>query len=258
MGAPAVVNLKGDVPPNSTVDFSIDMKAPLNVGKYTGFWKMRSADNVSFGVSGIDQPFFVQIEVIAASATPATATVTPTVTPTVTQTRPPGGSGVVIYDLTENFCLAEWRSQSGELNCPGIEGDAWGFAQRLTNPRLENDAIEAGPVLLTFPDTSANGAITGKYPLFQVQPGYRFRAALGCVHGASNCSVVYQLNFVIGSAAAANLGQWSHTYNGTLETVDVDLSSLAGQEVQLILAVLSNGSAEGDQAVWVNPRIVLP
>jgi hypothetical protein len=40
-----------------------------------------------------------------------------------------------------------------------------------------------------------------------------------------------------------------------VQGVDVDLSSLAGQQVQIILAVLANGSAEGDQAVWIYPRI---
>lgn len=250
MGAPAVVNLQGDVPPNSTVDFSIGMKAPASPGKYTGFWKMRAADGEQFGVSGIDQPFFVQIEVIALTATPS---------PTTTSTAAPTSSSAgLVYDLAEHYCDAEWRSRSGVLDCPGIEGDAWGYALRRANARVETGAEAGTPALLTYPDSSANGAITGKYPPLQIQKGQRFQASLGCAYGASGCSVVFQLNYIIGDSPAASLGQWTHNYSGALENVDVDLSPLAGKQAQIILAVLSGGSSEGDQALWVNPRIIQP
>jgi hypothetical protein len=38
--------------------------------------------------------------------------------------------------------------------------------------------------------------------------------------------------------------------------VDVDLSSLEGEDVQLILTVLANGSPEDDLAFWLVPRVV--
>ena len=129
---------------------------------------------------------------------------------------------------------------------------------RMEDPRLEDGTVENGPVLLTFPDSSANGAITGKYPPLDIQPGFRFQAELGCAEGATACSVVYQLNYIIGTSPAANLGQWTHSYNGTMTAVDVDLTPLAGKKVQIILAVLANGAATDDQALWVNARIVKP
>ena len=57
MGAPAVVNLKGDVPPNGTVDFSVEMKAPAkrwqvyrvleNARSGWGFfWRERASTNL--------------------------------------------------------------------------------------------------------------------------------------------------------------------------------------------------------------------
>jgi hypothetical protein len=248
LGAPATIPLAGNVPPNETVDISIDMRAPSEPGRYTGYWRLRNPSGGQFSVSG-NQPFYVQIDV-----TPVTPTVT--VTPTITATNQPGD--ITLVDLAATLCQAEWRSQAGVLPCEGASGDANGFVQRLTNPRLETGMTESNPVILTHPHASSAGAITGKYPLITIQQGDRFQAAIGCLQGATQCSVVYQLNYIVGSAPPANLGQWTHTYGSTVQGVDVDLSALAGQQVQIILAVLANGSAEGDQAVWVNPRILRP
>jgi hypothetical protein len=259
MGAPAVVKLTGEVPPNDLVDISIEMKAPASTGKYTGYWKMRSPSGGQFGVSGNNSPFYVQIDVVIPTpgGTRPVVTATPTRRP-AGSTTPTPGEGLVLYSFADQLCEAEWRSQSGVLECPGIQGDAWGFALRPTAPRLEDGSTAGDRALLTVPDTSANGAITGKFPAQPIQQGERFRAQLGCVEGARGCDVVFQLNFIIASGPASNLGQWRHTYRGSLESVDVDLSSLAGQNVQIILAVLANGSAADDQAVWVNPRLVKP
>jgi hypothetical protein len=45
-------------------------------------------------------------------------------------------------------------------------------------------------------------------------------------------------------------------YDRDTATVDLDLSSLAGQEVKFMLTVLSTGPTPGDRALWVEPRIV--
>jgi hypothetical protein len=81
---------------------------------------------------------------------------------------------------------------------------------------------------------------------------------LGCISGSSQCAVKYQVNYTLAGANPVNLVEVAKTYTGILETVDVDLSSLAGKQVQIALVVLANGSAEGDQATWINPRIEKP
>ena len=252
MGAPAVVNLPTDVPPNGMVDISVEMRAPLNPGKHVGYWRLRNSAGQQFGIGG-DQPFYVQIEV-----TPVTATVTTTVTPTITTTVSPTAAGGLIYDFQRNLCQADWRSQSGMLPCPGIIGDLKGYADRLRNPQLENGLFESGPVILTHPNDDNDGAITGQYPPITIQQGYRFQAGLACQYGKNQCSVIYQLNYIGADGQPASLGQWARTYNGSLQLIDVDLSPLAGQQVQLILAVLSNGSPNDDDALWIYPRIIKP
>lgn len=255
MGAPAAVPLSGPVAPGATVDIAVDMRAPTLEGSYTGYWKLRNAAGEQFG-TGADQAFFVQIEVGLGTGTPGTAaagTSTPTRTATVRPTTASTtGAG---FSLAENYCQAEWRSQAGTLACPGIQGDNSGYVTRLTNPRLENGEAETRPVLVTVPNKITDGAITGRFPARTVAQGTRFHATLGCLNGAAGCAVVYQLNYIIGGGSPASLGQWAHTYGGGLQDIDVDLSPLAGKQVELILAVLANGSPEGDQAVWVDPRI---
>ncbi|MBE0699603.1 MAG: hypothetical protein IH586_21980 [Anaerolineaceae bacterium] len=248
MGAAAVINLPGTVPANTTVDLSIEMKAPATPGKYMCSWKLRNPAGQVFGVVA-DQPFFAQITVIE-----PTVTITPTQARTFTLTPPVSG---VIYDFTTNVCKAEWRSQAGAtaLPCPGTSGDANGFVMRLENPTLETGAIESAPVLLTVPKNEASGVITGRYAGITIQNGYHLRATLGCLNGMNSCSVVYQVNYAVGTEVK-NLGEWSQVYDGSIQGIELDLSSLAGQTVDIIFVVLAGDNANQDQAVWVYPRIM--
>ncbi len=252
MGAPAVVNLPGNVPPNTTVDLSVNLRAPATPGKYLSEWKLRNASGVVFGVFA-DQPFFADIEVIPAATLTPTISLTPAVTQTPTLTPPNSG---LIYDFSANVCKAEWRSQAGELLCPGTTADGQGYVMKLQNPRLETGSHEANPVLLTHPQIVTDGAITGRFPAIPIQSGYHFTATIGCLSGANNCNVIYQLNYSINNGTPVNLQQWEQAHDGSIQGVDVDLSFLAGQNVQLILVVLAKGAPDQDQALWVYPRIL--
>lgn len=82
MGAPANVNLRGDVAPGQTVDIAVDMTAPKEPGKYQGNWKLKNPSNVLFGIgpSG-GAPFWVRITVAEGSTvSPTASTGTPTLT----------------------------------------------------------------------------------------------------------------------------------------------------------------------------------
>lgn len=252
MGAAAVINLPGDVPTGATVDISVDMKAPNTPGDYQGNWKLRNTAGQLFGVVS-DQPFYVQIKVVA-----ATATVTPTFTATPTGSiTPTTQTSSEVYNFVTNACSAQWLSKSGEgaLPCPGATGDSKGYVMLLNNPTLETGAVEMAGVLLTVPRSEASGVITGAYPAISIQQGYHFKATIGCLNQVANCSVTYQLNYRL-SGVTDNLGQWTQTYDSTIQGIDVDLSSLAGQSVEIVLVVLAGDSFDQDQAVWVNPRIV--
>lgn len=88
MGGEATA-LDQTVPVNQTADVSVDLKAPLEAGTYTGNWTIRNANGVSFG-----DLFYVRI-VVPESATatftpqPATATPTASATPEASSTPAP-------------------------------------------------------------------------------------------------------------------------------------------------------------------------
>lgn len=234
MGGPASVPLPGNVPPNATVDLSVDLVAPAANGTYRGNWKLRNADGVLFGLGASgNNPFWVQI------------IVGPTPTP-----KPS-----VLYDFTANYCDAEWRSGAGVLPCPGANNDNRGFVLFLPSPKLENGATENEPAIETHPQWVDDGVISGLYPEFTVQAGDRFKAVIGCLHGGNACNVKFQLNYRDASNNLHPLGEWTEVYDGNITKLDIDLSPLAGQTVRFALVVLANGSSAQDWAFWLFPRI---
>jgi len=94
-----------------------------------------------------------------------------------------------------------------------------------------------------------------------VVSGEHFKAKIGFLAlsdgscGTGNAK--FQLNYKE-SGVLKPLGEWTDTCDGVLKDLDVDLSSIAGKTVQFALAVLANGAAGQDWAVWVNPRVALP
>jgi len=64
MDGPASQALLGNVPPNNTVDLSVDLEAPSTNGTYRGNWLLQNAGGANFGVgSNADIAFWVQIRV---------------------------------------------------------------------------------------------------------------------------------------------------------------------------------------------------
>lgn len=58
MGGPATQNLTATIAPGTTVDISVNLKAPTATGSYTGYWILKNAAGQTFGDS-----FYVQIDV---------------------------------------------------------------------------------------------------------------------------------------------------------------------------------------------------
>jgi hypothetical protein len=222
------------VVPGQTVDVGVNLTAPSLAGSYRGYWELKNASGALFGIGAtFDRPFWVDIRVSGS-----------------------GSGGSTALDFVSSVCTAQWLSASGVLPCPGTDGDARGFVLSVTNPRLENGVTDPRPGLLTFPQNVYNGYIQGVYPAFAVQAGDHFRATLNCEYGAADCFVIFRLDYRIAGGATQNLGTFAETYDGIYYSADIDLSSLAGQNVNFILTVLANGYATGDRALWVAPRIV--
>jgi hypothetical protein len=206
------------------------MTAPNQSGRYRGFWKLRNASNVLFGIgANADSNFFVDINVT--------------------------GYAVTGYDFIANACNdANWRNDSQDLPCPGTEGDDNGFVLVLDSPKME-DGKSQGKGLLTHPENGNDGLISGKYEAVRIESGDRFQALIGCLETANDCDMIYRLQYQIGSGSIRTLGQWREVYEGQAYPINIDLSTLRGENVKFILSVLANGSSKEDFALWINPRI---
>jgi hypothetical protein len=232
MGAPSAQNLTQNVPPGSTVDISINMTAPATNGSYQSNWKLRNASGVIFGLgSTATKTFYAAIE--------------------VGNTNP-----VTVYNFVDHFCSAQWSSAAGVLPCPGTTGDSNGFVVKQDAPKLETGAAENEAALYTQPQMVDNGYIAGRYPTFNVKAGDRFKGVIGCLYDASACNVQFLLNYVADGGSEQTLASWNQAYDGNIEKLDVDLSSLAGKSVIFILRVNAKGSSAQDAAFWLQPRII--
>jgi len=68
---PDVVALTGTVSPGETIDVSINLTAPSDPGNYKGYYKLRNAGGVNFGIgSGANIAFYVEIEILDPTQTP--------------------------------------------------------------------------------------------------------------------------------------------------------------------------------------------
>jgi hypothetical protein len=234
LGGPASQPLSSTVPPGGAADISLNLKAPVTDGTHRGDWKLRNPGGGLFGV-GASGPFYVQV------------TVGPTPTPST--------SGETVYSFVRHMCEAEWVSGAGTLPCPGTNGDPNGYIRKVDDPTFEGAKPEDEPALLVVPQAVNQGAISGKFPAIDVKTGYHFKAVIGCLDDAQECSVKVQLNYRKDGGDLQNLGTWAESYDDSVRKLDVDLSSLAGHSVQIVLGVLADGPATDDAMLWLSPRI---
>ena len=238
MGNTVAVDLPKTVYPDQTVDVSVNLSAPPSEGTHRGYWGLRNAAGVIFGIGGAAKDaFYVDIKVVKVDVAMTT-----------------------VLDFAAEYCHADWRSDAGDLGCPGNVGGKKGYAIQVTDPKLENGTIYQGSGILTVPQKVYNGYLKGFYQAFTVQNGDRLRGIINCEHQSNGCSVLFRIEYKIAGAGdeAKIFWQFPEEYDQKYYTMDLDLSSLAGQKVKFILAVFADGSPEGDKPLWVAPRIERP
>jgi len=251
MSGPDSATIPTTVAPGQTVDITISLTAPANAATYRGYWKLKNASGIPFGIgSAGTKSFWVEIKVAGAAVTPV-ITVTPG-TP-VTPATPLAGTS---YDFVANVCAATWFSGAGQQPCPGTDGNANGFVLIASPSRLENGTTDNRTGLITYPQNINNGYIQGIYPAYKVKSGDKFRSIINCENGSNSCYVVFRLDYALaGSSTIQTFWAFVEKYEGQYYSADIDLTPLAGQDVKFILSVSSIGSPAGDRALWVAPII---
>lgn len=232
MGAPTRIGLETTVKPGETVDLSILMEAPSKAGSYQGYWMLEDASGNRFGVGDTGKTaFWVQV---------------------VVEQR-------VVYNFVDNYCDADWSSfNTASLPCPGTENDnQTGFVYRVNTPTREDGSYENEAAIFTSPDNNGgDGKIVGIYPAFEVKDGDVFKAVIGCQHGFDKCDLDFELRYKIGTGSVKTLASWREIYDNKMNSVSVDLSSLAGKDVVFYLRVLNHVTAAENVGLWIQPRIL--
>jgi hypothetical protein len=147
-----------------------------------------------------------------------------------------------------------WTSAAGTLPCPGSSGDKDGWVIKVNNPTLENGYVDNEPGLQVHPQAVDKGWIRGTFPEITVSKGVNFYAIIGC-YGSSKCDVKFRLNYKINGGGEQTLASWHEIQDKQINRIKISLDSLAGQDVQFVLVVNTNGSPNNDLAMWFGPRI---
>ncbi len=229
------VSFSKAVAPGQTIDLTIELTAPADTGAYTGFYKLRSNSGETFGL-GIDgkNSFWVKINV-------ATSTLSD-------------------LNLSHVTCSAVWKSSSGTIACPSSDYDfSKGSVKTVATPKLAGGYTDDEPAIVMVPSNGTGGEISGRFPTLEIKSGDHFTATTGLIDGYTHGNVMFMVNYSADGGADQNLKTWTQVYDTNFVHVDIDLSSLAGKKVQLVLKVQNNGgNSEDDVAFWLSPKIVRP
>lgn len=231
LGASAAIPLAETVRPGESVELGAYMFAPQTPGTYRGFWMLRNEQGERFGVgNNANDSFRVEITVVG----------------DVTRHK---------YDFALDYCDAIWRSAAGRLACGDETTPRNGSVTFLISPDLEN-RHENEPTLWVHPNEAPGGWIEGTYPGITIRSGDHFRGWVGCLAGYELCNVTFYLAYIGVDNTPHTLGTWQEVYDQEVTVIDIDLGSLAGQNVQFILGMEANtANVSSAQGFWFVPRI---
>ena len=227
MGAPASQPI-GDkaIAPGETVLISVTFNAPNGAGSYRAEFKLRTAEGVIFAFRNADATFWAEIQVRGDS-----------------------------INLADSYCSAEWTSPTGKLNCPGQPGDSGGFVYSDNRPVLENGSRDDETALWLGLYNADDSYLEGSFPAMKIPANARFTAILGCKRGNTACDVNFSLNYEDSSGNRHELAAWNEIHDLQYQRLDVDLGSLGGKQVKIVLLLKANGSPSGDMIHLLEPMI---
>ena len=208
--------------------------------------------------SGQTAPSEVRPTITATQIQPsASFTPIPTLTLVPTNTPIPG---TIVLDFAAQLCNAKWMNGGQKFEaCPGSGGDPTKGYGALTDSASEG--LPAGStILLTVPATNGFAAFFLRYPALKIETGDHFRATILCQTFSTNCDVSFGLDYYDAHGKYHSpLAMWNQTSGMTPTVIDLDLSALAGQNVDLVLALRpNNDSPQFDTGLWAAPQVFRP
>lgn len=247
------VPMPNEVLPGEMVNIGVDFTAPTTEGHYQSHYIFNDSEGYWFGL-GPGGRGFITLDINVAAPDEDYA-----------------------YDLALNYCDATWESHYTEevdgkleekvieLDCPAEVPSSHGFVALMSNPKLElRDENEL--TLWVHPYEQEYAWTQGIYPAYEVQQGDHFRVWVGCLQDMPKCSLVFQVLYKDANGNTHNLGEelggteaWFEHFDRKVTRIDIDLSSLAGEEIQFILKTLGNTfNHDTAQGFWFVPRVEQP
>ena len=214
------------VAPGESVLISMPVTAPNSAGTYRAEFKLRNAEEVIFAFRNPEHTFWVEIQVRGDQ-----------------------------LNLADSYCSAEWTNGTDKLHCPGQPEDSGGFVYSDNTPLLENGAKDDETALWLGLPGSNDSYLKGTYPAMLIPNNAKFTTILGCKKGNLGCDVEFSLTYQDGSGALQEVESWREMHNGEFQKINVDLSSLGGRQVKIVLIVRSLGSSSGDVIHLLKPMI---
>jgi len=231
LGAPASLELTSEtIQPGDTVDVSVDLIAPEEIGSYQGFWKIRNTKGDGFGVGPFAKAFWVQINVVEGVGT--------------------------MFDFNSRASDAAWGGGYIPVDyiTPGdqiLNFDSQGTSTEPFVSLKNEQVLEGGRVseilLAAFPPA---------FPDYKVNAGDLLFGRVGLITNPNgtcgNGDVNFRINLMVDNdlTTLILLGEWHEICEGQLRTFEIDLDDYKGETIQLFLTVIANTDSENNFAVW--------
>ena len=232
MAAVSEIMIGIKVKPGEKINLSVELTAPEKAGSYSGYWALQTATGDRFGIGDAGMtPLGVNIIVKS----------------------PP----VIKLDATQNICQASWTNATGPLACPSSPADSAGSMRIESAPSLEGGYRPENLALVMIPNNGQGGLISGRFPAFRVEIGDHFQSYIACQADQKDCDITFELGYRLNSGPTQSLGSWKEMNDGQYQVVDIDLTPLAGQVIELVLTVRSNNDTSIDNAgYWLAPIVI--
>ncbi len=181
-------------------------------------------------------------------------------------------------DLIEKAPQAKWGTTDGQVLTFGVDGGEKGIAKYNENVTLE-DGKTYKKVLFTHPQGKRYGNILGTFSNISIpSKGGKVLIAGGFLQGAEGSDgVIFSLHFKetgeekeaapqvqarkipmeqrMGIASGIVLCTFNAKYDGKIDRVEGDLSQVAGQTGDIVLAIQAGLTPNFDWAVWSEAKL---
>jgi len=215
-------------PPGAEVTLTLNLRAPFAAGRQIGYWKLRDSAGILFVPANIHQDALsVDIEVVG-----------------------------TVYSFVDNLCHAMWTLDGHSISCP-VNNDMDPFKLVYNSfPVFEGNNAENEPSIEVLLPEEEGSIISGVFPPVVIRNGDHLHLGTGCGNDAHQCDLYFEVVAMTGNERIT-IGEWHEVSDGNMQSVNLDMSYLAGQSLQFVFTLRSENAIRENRGFWFFP-ILLP